>query len=158
VQAVEELRQAVKKDAKDVRVTFGGREFTLSVHRYAHAEHFALRLSDARTGEHAHWASMVFAPEAKLTPNQVLVQEAGETSGMLRALEAAGVVRATGRLGRWHGHDLPVAELLIETPALRMGMERQREPTGLGAWLNEEYRDFREVRKGGKKKDASLER
>ena len=55
--------------------------------------------------------------EAGLKPNQVLVNDRFEASGMLRALEAAGIVRATGRQGRWCGISLPVAELLVEPPA-----------------------------------------
>jgi len=98
------------------KVHFDGREFELSIHRYAHAPHLCMRLTDERGHYQGLWASAVYATDAKLGVNEILVHEREPTVGMLSALGQAGVVRATGRYGSWHGLRLPVAELLVEPP------------------------------------------
>ena len=109
-------------------VRFHGREFHLSFIHYEHAPHLCIRLTDDRGNDAGLWASAVFAHESDLATNEVLVHDHGATSGMLRALEEAGIVRSAGRLGIWNGLSLPVAELMIEPPRhLVEGAERVRD-------------------------------
>jgi hypothetical protein len=118
----------------NIRVRFREQEFSLSICLYEGAPHFTLRLDDPRDARLGHWASAVFAPEAKLQANQVLVLDIGKTRGILKALEDAGVVRASGELRTWCGVRLPVAELLIEPPAHLK--EAIQTPGGRHQWVD----------------------
>jgi hypothetical protein len=97
-------------------VRFHGQEFHLSFCHYEHAPHLCILLTGDRGDAAGLWASAVFAHKSHLATNEVLVLDHGPMSGMLRALEEAGAVRSTGRLGRWNGLSLPVAELTLEPP------------------------------------------
>jgi hypothetical protein len=93
-----------------VNVKFEGQEYELRKTRYPEGGATALVLWDARADEMAAVAT-VNIPEYFLRPNEVLIKDYSENQGMLKALEDAGVVKATGMAARSGFVEIPVAEL-----------------------------------------------
>lgn len=94
----------------NVTVNFQGQEYELRKTRYAEGGATALVLWDTREDDIAAVAT-VNVPEYVLRPNEVLIKDYSESEGMLRALEDAGVVKATGITARSGFVEIPVAEL-----------------------------------------------
>jgi hypothetical protein len=85
----------------------------------------ALLLANAKGGDDIAVAT-VNVPGVPLAANQVLVKDYSENHGMLAALEAAGIVRATGvRVQTGHA-SIPVCELLVEPPGKVHGRSSAR--------------------------------
>jgi hypothetical protein len=93
-----------------VNVKFEGQEYELRKTRYPEGGATALVLWDAQVDEMAAVAT-VNIPEVALRPNEVLIKDYSENVGMLKALEDAGVVKATGMAARSGFVEIPVAEL-----------------------------------------------
>jgi hypothetical protein len=109
------------------KVQFQGAEYGLDFSRYQNGRP-ALILED-RDGNLAAMAT-VNIPEVQLKPNQVLIKDYSENHGMLRALEDAGIVKATGQSIRSGFADLPVCDLLIHPPTVTgAGMREAFEKT-----------------------------
>jgi hypothetical protein len=70
-----------------------------------------LLLVDPKTGESVAVAT-VNLPDEDLEPGQVFIKDYSENSGMLEALEKAGIVKATGEVGHSGFVQLPKATLL----------------------------------------------
>lgn len=91
-----ELGQQLQEPLLDgVAVRFRGIDCTLRERRYGNGR-VALELIDRADGESAAVAT-VNLPHEPLGRNEVFVKDYSENAGMLAALEAAGVVRPTGR-------------------------------------------------------------
>jgi hypothetical protein len=106
------------EDRKVVKVMFQGQEFEVEHRHYPNGRR-AIVLVDAVDREQAAVAT-VNLPDEPLAPDEVFIKDYSENAGMLRALEGAGVVRATGELVRSGFAEIPRAKVL--TP------EKSREP------------------------------
>jgi hypothetical protein len=99
------------------RVSFGGFDCDIEFRQYPNGR-TALTLAP-RGDRESMFVATVNVPEVPLGPNEVLVKDYSENTGMLEALERAGVVRATGRTVTQGFVAIPVCELLTGPPALK---------------------------------------
>jgi hypothetical protein len=127
--------QAVKKQPPTVR--FGRWDCTLQESTYINGRK-ALLLLEAGTQDLVACAT-VNLPEQTLGPDEVFIKNWGENEGMLRALQDAGIVRATGETVRSGYVQVPKCEVLIPSPRQMhrhpgvkiLSDDRQRELFGL---------------------------
>jgi hypothetical protein len=91
-------------------VRFADRDCVVEKSRYTNGRP-ALVLNDPRDGEQIAVAT-VNLPDVPAGPNEVFIKDYSENAGMLAALEAAGVVRATGDVARSGFVTIPRCELL----------------------------------------------
>lgn len=94
-------------------VTFRGMQLEVSFRRYPDNQRTAICLGDIETGE-PYATATVNIPDIPLGPTEVLVKDYSENTGMLEALEHAGIVRRTGRCVRSGFVEIPVCELLVD--------------------------------------------
>ena len=93
-----------------VTVTFQGQEYELRKTRYPAGGATALILWDSQEHDMAYVAT-VNVPGYFLRQDEVLIKDYSENQGMLKALEDAGAVKATGMTARSGFVAIPVAEL-----------------------------------------------
>ncbi|WP_020474191.1 hypothetical protein [Zavarzinella formosa] len=103
------------KKTEEMLVMFGGHECRVRVERYASSGHTALILDNAWDGQQVAVAT-VNMPDIPLPPNQVFIKDYGEQEGMLKALEEAGFVKASGVRAATAIGPLPVCDLLVPPP------------------------------------------
>ncbi len=94
-----------------MQVDFHGRTCSLRFCRYGNNRP-ALTLVDPTTGE-AEATCTVNIPELELAPDEILVKDYNENSGMLKSLELAGVVKSTGKCVQSGYVRIPVCKLLV---------------------------------------------
>lgn len=99
------------------RIEFEGTKCVLRIESYQNGGATALCLYDETTNEPVLVAT-VNMPGVPLSPNQVLIKDYSENSGILAALEKAGVVAHTGKKVRSGFVSVDVCELLpvVELP------------------------------------------
>ncbi len=100
-----------KFDPTADRIEFNGVQYILRIEPYQVGNAIALCLHDETTGMREIVAT-VNMPHVPLGPNQVLIKDYGENTGMLAALEKAGVVARTGRTVKAGFVSVEVCELL----------------------------------------------
>lgn len=98
-----------------MQVDFNGRTCRLSFGRYGNHRP-ALSLVDPTTGEREATCT-VNIPELELASDEILVKDYSENSGMLKALESAGVVKPTGRCVQSGYVQIPVCKLRVRPGA-----------------------------------------
>jgi hypothetical protein len=95
---------------KGIPIRFKQWDCVIEKSKYANGR-TALILNDAHNGEQIAVAT-VNLPDVACGPNQVFIKDYSENEGMLAALEAAGVVKATGQTVNSGYVSVPCAELL----------------------------------------------
>ncbi len=113
-----ELRDHSRGEGKDVpepTLTFHGTKCRVVLERYEEGGRVAVQLVDAETGEPFSTATTNL-PGEPLAADEVFIKNYSENEGMLDALEAAGIVKRTGREVRSGYVVIYAAKLLLPPP------------------------------------------